>query len=319
MRLIYFLNLAISSGDDEPSDKDKTYKPWQCAVSEESVGSVHLDRNGDEIVSNNSPVVPKATYQIICACTSESALIVNFLSQRKLNHVISDPDSNIEEVQDPSKKPQLKKRKLSGGKAKKGKYQRPQDGISFSVLIKSHFYLFTWHETVECKATRAQETPGWDVRLWDQHRISVRWRECTEKGSRGGCTEKQLNMPRTQKWHSLTLAWSSQDHRTREEAKEVAIQVQILSGVCNNFFEHHNQISVHSSNHRARTLPLGELVKPLMMKALSHPSEIWQCIRSRVSCQPKPILNLRQNPPIMVTPLRVWNWWRNSYLKGSEI
>jgi hypothetical protein len=51
--------LAINNSDeDEASDKDKSYKPRRRAASEESVTSVHLDENGDEVMSDCSPTKP---------------------------------------------------------------------------------------------------------------------------------------------------------------------------------------------------------------------------------------------------------------------
>jgi hypothetical protein len=53
---------AVGSSADEASDKDKTYKPRRRAVSEESIGSVHLGSDGAEVMSDVAPVTYKASH-----------------------------------------------------------------------------------------------------------------------------------------------------------------------------------------------------------------------------------------------------------------
>jgi hypothetical protein len=47
---------VITSDNDKDENVDKTYKPRQREASEESIGSLRLDDNGDEILTDGSPV-----------------------------------------------------------------------------------------------------------------------------------------------------------------------------------------------------------------------------------------------------------------------
>jgi hypothetical protein len=119
---------------DEPEHKDKTYKLRERrAMSIESTGSVRLDKEGHEIISDASPI--KATVSSFpCFCCSCSP--ANLKGKRKRTTVEEDfeeyelsssesSDSSLAVI-DNTKKLEVKNK---GARTSQGKYKRPQAGV----------------------------------------------------------------------------------------------------------------------------------------------------------------------------------------------
>jgi hypothetical protein len=121
---------------DEPEHKDKTYKLREHrAMSIELTGSVRLDKEGHEIISDASPIKATVCFFLYfcCSCSPELENSKGKCKRTTVEEDFKEYESSSSEssylslaVIDNTKKLEAKKK---GARTSQGKYKRPQAGV----------------------------------------------------------------------------------------------------------------------------------------------------------------------------------------------
>jgi hypothetical protein len=119
---------------DEPEHKDKTYKLRECqAMSIELTGSVQLNKEGHEIISDASPIKATVCYFLYFCCSCSPANLKGKHKRTTVEEYFEEYELSSSEsshlslaVIDNTKKLEVKNK---GARTLQGKYKRPQAGV----------------------------------------------------------------------------------------------------------------------------------------------------------------------------------------------